>query len=107
MIAIDVEAGGVTCAACAAQTRGAVRVQEDTLRALRRLRAMSWADAMALALGATEDHVREIVDRHVTRLAGQPVRAARFLREIGRPWLASAGGRRLASTSQRGGESSL
>ena len=105
-VAIDVEAGGLTCAACAARTRGALRVEGSTLGALRRLRAMSWADAMGLPLGATEDRVREIVDLHVTRLAGQPVRAARFLREIERPWPAPSGGRHLASTRQRGGESS-
>jgi DNA repair protein RecO (recombination protein O) len=106
-IAIDVDAGGLTCAACAARTRGAVRVDGNTLGAFRRLRAMSWADAMGLPLGATEDRVREIVDLHVTRLAGQPVRAARFLREIERPWPAPSGGPHLASTRQRGGKSSL
>jgi DNA repair protein RecO (recombination protein O) len=106
-IAIDVELGGVTCAVCAGRTRGAVRVERATLWALRRLRALSWADAMALALGATEDRVREIVDLHVTRLAGQPVRSARFLREIERPWPASSSGPRLAATRQRRGESSL
>jgi hypothetical protein len=52
---------------------------------------MPWRDAMDLALGATEDHVREIVDLHVARLAGQPARAARFLREIERCWPAPAG----------------
>ena len=106
-IAVDVEAGGVICASCAGRTRGAVRVERSTLSALRRLRSTSWADAIGLASGATEDDVREIVDLHVTRLAGQPVRAARFLREIERPWPASTGGPRLASTRQRGGESSL
>jgi DNA repair protein RecO (recombination protein O) len=106
-IAVDVEAGGVICASCAARTRGALRVERSTLWALRRLRSTSWADAMALALGATEDDVREIVDLHVTRLAGQPVRAARFLREIERPWPPATGGPRLASTRQRGGESGL
>ena len=103
--AIDVDAGGLTCAACAGRTRGAVRVDGSTLGAIRRLRAMAWGDAMRLGLGTTEDHVREIVDLHVTRLAGQPVRAARFLREIERPWPASTGGLRLASTRQRGRES--
>jgi hypothetical protein len=52
---------------------------------------MPWRDAMGLAFGATEDHVREIVDLHVARLAGQPARAARFLREIERCWPAPAG----------------
>ena len=106
-IAIDVEAGGLTCVACAGRTRGAVRVEASTLGALRRLRAMPWADAMDLALGATEDHVREIVDLHVTRLAGQPVRAARFLREIERAWPALSGRPRRAAARQRGGESGL
>ena len=102
---LPIEAGGLICVACAGRTRGAVRVEPSTLGALRRLRAMSWADAMGLALGATEDHVREIVDLHVTRLAGQPVRASRFLREIERSWPASTGGPRLASTRRGGGES--
>lgn len=90
-VAIDVEGGGLTCTACASRTRGAIRVEASTLGALRRLRAMPWRDAMGLALGATEDHVREIVDLHVARLAGQPARAARFLREIERCWPAPAG----------------
>lgn len=106
-IAIDVDAGGLTCAACAGRSRGAVRVDAGTLAALRRLRAMPWADAMGLALGTTEDHVREIVDLHVTRLAGHPVRAARFLREIERSWPALSGGSRRAAARQRGGESGL
>ena len=104
-LAIDVEAGGLTCAACAGRTRGALRVDAGTLGALRRLRAMPWADAMGLALGATEDHVREIVDLHVTRLAGQPVRATRFLREIERSWAAGVVTPRPGSTRRRGGES--
>jgi DNA repair protein RecO (recombination protein O) len=113
-IAIDVEAGGVLCGTCAVRTRGSVRVERHTLGALRKLRATSWADALDLALGETEDHVREIVDLHVARLCGQPVRAARFLREIGRPWPTTAGprdsrpgGPRLAPARQRRGESDL
>jgi DNA repair protein RecO (recombination protein O) len=106
-VAVDVDAGGVICASCAGRTRDTVRVEASTLWTLRQLRSTSWADAMGLALGATEDDVREIVDLHITRLAGQPVRAARFLREIERSWPASTGGPPLASTRQRGGESSL
>jgi DNA repair protein RecO (recombination protein O) len=102
-IAIDVEEGGLVCAACAGRARSALRVDASTLGALRRLRAMPWSAAMALGLGATEDHVREIVDLHVTRLAGQPPRAARFLREIERCWPAPAGPR-LASTPTGGGK---
>ena len=90
-VIIDVEGGGLTCAACASRTRGALRVEGGTLTALRRLRTMSWSAAMGLALGATEDQVREIVELHVARLAGQPGRAARFLREIERCWAVPAG----------------
>ena len=85
-VAIDVEGGGVTCAACAARTRGSILIEAASLDALRRLRAMSWSEAMAVPLGRAENQVREIVDLHVTRLAGQPVRSARFLREIERLW---------------------
>lgn len=102
-IAIDVEGGGLTCGACASRTRGAIRVEASTLGALRRLRTMPWSDAMRLALGETEDHVREIVDLHVARLAGQPARAARFLREIERCWPAPAGAWRASSRKGDGG----
>lgn len=104
-LAIDVEGGGLTCAPCAGRTRGALRVDAATLGAIRGLRAMPWAEAMGLAAGATDDRVREIVDLHVARLAGQPVRTARFLREIERAWPAFDGPRRRPA-SQRGGESS-
>lgn len=96
-LAIDVEGGGLTCAACAGRMRGAIRVDAGVLGALRRLRAMSWDDAMELPLGPDGARVREIVDLHVTRLAGQPVRASRFVREIERSWPVPAG-RPSAST---------
>jgi DNA repair protein RecO (recombination protein O) len=102
-VAIDVDGGGLTCAACAGRTRGAIRVDASALGALRRLRAMPWGDAMRLTLGATEDHVREIVDLHIARLAGQPARASRFLREIERGWSAPAGSR-VVSTRKGQGE---
>ena len=104
-VALDVEGGGLTCAACASRTRGAVGIDGATVGAVRRLRSLPWGDALALSLGATEDRVREIVDLHVARLAGHPVRTTRFLREIERAWPVS-GGPPIASTSQRGGESS-
>jgi DNA repair protein RecO (recombination protein O) len=105
-LAIDVEGGGLTCATCAGRTRGVLRADASTIGALRRLRAMPWRDAMGLPLGATEDRVREIVDLHVARLAGQPARATRFLREIERVW-PSAAGSRLAATRRGGGEPNI
>jgi DNA repair protein RecO (recombination protein O) len=104
--ALDLEGGGLTCAACAGRSRGAIRVDAGTLAAMRRLRAMPWGEAMGLVAGETEDRVREIVDLHVARLAGQPVRTVRFLREIERAWPVPARPP-LASTRQRGGDSSL
>jgi DNA repair protein RecO (recombination protein O) len=100
-VAIDVEGGGLTCAACGGRTRAAIPVDAGTLGAMRRLRAMPWAEAMSLPLGATDDHVREIVDVHVERLAGHPVRTTRFLREIERAWPAGSGSRIAAA--RRGG----
>ena len=64
---------------------------------------MSWGEAMTVPLGRAEDQVREIVDLHVARLAGQPVRSSRFLREIERCWPAS-GEWRLAGTTGASGE---
>jgi len=85
-LAIDLEGGGLTCAACASRPRGAIRVDASTLGALRRLRAMSWSDMVALPLGPSEASVWELVELHVTCLAGQPARASRFVREIERSW---------------------
>lgn len=90
-LTVDVDAGGVCCAACAARGRGAIPVDGDILGAFRRLRAMSWPDAMTVALGPGEPVVRDIVDTHVAALAGQPVRTSRFLREIERSWPEAVG----------------
>ena len=104
-LAIDVEGGGLLCATCASRARRAIRIDAGTLGALRRLRAMSWSDAMRLVLGPSEARVREIVDLHVTDLAGQPPRASRFVREIERSW-PDLSGRRPTSTPQ-GSETSV
>lgn len=101
-LAIDVESGGLTCATCASRARGAIRVDAGILGALRRLRAMSWRDAMELALGSAETHVREIVDLHVAGLAGQPPRASRFVREVERSWPGVGGWR--PTSGQQGSE---
>lgn len=89
-LAIDVTAGGLTCAACAGRTRGAVRVDGATLGALKRLRAMSWAEAMGAMLGPGEARIREILELQVTQLVGQSPRASRFVREVERSWPALA-----------------
>jgi len=83
-VVIDVEGGGLTCAACASRSRGAIRVDAGSLGALRRLRALAWPEAMTVALGRAEDQVQEVVELHVASLAGQPPRSSRFLREVER-----------------------
>jgi DNA repair protein RecO (recombination protein O) len=83
-VVIDVEGGGLTCAACAGRSRGAIRVDAGGFGALRRLRALAWPEAMTVALGRAEDQVQEVVELHVASLAGQPPRASRFLREVER-----------------------
>lgn len=83
-VVIDVEGGGLTCPACAGRSRGAIRIGAASLGALRRLRTLAWPEAMTMSLGRAEDELREVVDLHVTVLAGQPPRAARFLREVER-----------------------
>src|SRR6266545_6044031 len=47
-VVIDVEGGGLTCAACADRSRGAVRVDASSLGALRRLRGLAWHEAMTV-----------------------------------------------------------
>lgn len=92
VVAVDVEAGGVVCEACAAATGDAVRVEPATVAALRRLRTLSWEEATAARLGRVEPELRELLDRQVARLIGQPTRTSRFVREVER-LSSSLGGR--------------
>lgn len=84
VVSIDVDAGGVLCAACGGGRRGAVRVAAGTVAALKRLRGLAWAEATTARLGRAERELRDLLETHVVRLAGQPIRTSRFIREIGR-----------------------
>jgi DNA repair protein RecO (recombination protein O) len=84
LVAVDVEAGGVVCEACAAATGDAVQVDPATVAALRRLRTLSWEEATHARLGRAEAELRELLDRQVARLIGQPTRTSRFVREVER-----------------------
>lgn len=83
-LALDVDAGGVRCAVCAAAGEGLLPVSPATLTVLRRLRGMAWDEAMSASLGRAERELRDALDVQVTRLAGHPVRASRFIREVAR-----------------------
>ncbi|MBI2217187.1 MAG: DNA repair protein RecO [Candidatus Rokubacteria bacterium] len=82
--AVDVDAGGTVCPSCAGAVGGTLSVAAATIDALRRVRTARWGDVMALPLGTAERELRAILEAHVTRLAGQGSRAARFLREVSR-----------------------
>lgn len=83
-VAVDVEAGGVVCHPCAAGTADTLRVEPATVAGLRRLRTMAWEEATAARLGRAELELRELLDRQVARLIGQPTRTSRFVREVER-----------------------
>jgi DNA repair protein RecO (recombination protein O) len=83
-VAIDVDAGGTVCPACARAVGGTVSVAASAVGALGAVRTTRWDEAMALPLGALERDLRMILDAQVSRLAGQGSRATRFLREVAR-----------------------
>jgi DNA repair protein RecO (recombination protein O) len=82
--AVDVEAGGLLCHACAAATPAAVPVHAPTVLALRRERALGWAEATTTRLGRAERELRLVLDCHVAHLMGQPPRTLRFVRDVER-----------------------
>jgi DNA repair protein RecO (recombination protein O) len=83
-LALDVDAGGVRCAACAAVADALLPVAPATLGVLRQLRGMAWDEAISAPLGRAERELRDILDVQVSHLAGHPVRASRFIREVAR-----------------------
>lgn len=82
--AVDVEAGGTVCPACARALGGTISVAAASLATLRRLRAAGWDDATSRPLGRAEPELRALLDEQVAGLAGQGSRATRFLREVSR-----------------------
>jgi len=74
--------GGLVCAACAAQVPGATAISSAAVAALGRLRAARWEEALTQPLGRIEAELRAALEAHMTRLIGQPTRAAKFLREV-------------------------
>src|SRR3989442_11978746 len=81
---MDVEAGGLVCAACASAVPGLLRLQSGSVAALRRLRGQAWDEAVGTQLGGAEGELRQLLDRQVALLIGQPTRTSRFVREMER-----------------------
>ncbi len=82
-VAIDVDAGGTVCAGCAAGG-DLLHVDAASLALLRRLRGLSWEEATGNRLGRAEGELRELLERQISGLIGQPIRTSRFVREIER-----------------------
>ena len=83
-VALDVASGGLVCRRCAAITPGSFAATPGGVRALRWLRACAWPEAVTASLPPVESELRELLDAHVAYLSGQPARATRFLREVGK-----------------------
>jgi DNA repair protein RecO (recombination protein O) len=82
-VAVDVEGGGTVCAGCAAGA-DLLHLEAGSLATLRRLRGLSWEEATGSRLGRAGRELRELLERQVGGLIGQPTRTSRFVREIER-----------------------
>jgi hypothetical protein len=78
-----VDAGGVVCQACAAGA-DLPHVDAGSLAVVRRLRSLSWEEATGSPQGRAEHELRELLERQVGGLIGQPTRTSRFVREVAR-----------------------
>jgi DNA repair protein RecO (recombination protein O) len=83
-LTLDVEAGGLVCTACANAVPGLLRLGSASVAMLRRLRGLAWDEAVGTRLGRAEDELRQLLDRQVALLIGQPTRTSRFVREMER-----------------------
>ena len=83
-LTMDVEGGGLVCPACASAAPGLLRLDSGSVATLRRLRGLAWDEAVGTRLGRAEGELRQLLDRQVTLLIGQPTRTSRFVREMER-----------------------
>ncbi len=79
-----VDESGLVCPDCRGDIHGARPVTPAALRALERLRALPWDEAVAVRLGRLATELDAILDLQVSRLIGQPTRTPKFLREVRR-----------------------
>lgn len=75
---------GLVCAACSPGPAEATPISAAAIATLARLRTMPWEEALEGRPGRTEPELTEVLEAHMTRLIGQPVRTAKFLREVAR-----------------------
>ncbi len=77
-------AGGVVCEPCAREDAGTVPASSAALAAFERLRSARWDEALVTPVGRSESEIGALLETQVSRLIGQPTRAAKFLREVRR-----------------------
>lgn len=83
-VAIDVEAGGVVCAACESAMPAPLPVSAGAMAALRRERTLAWDVATRAPLGPVERELRDVLNRQAALLMGQAPRTLRFVRAMER-----------------------
>lgn len=75
---------GLVCGACVPGPAEATPISPAAIAMLARLRSMPWEEALGSRLGRIEPELTAVLEAHMTRLIGQPVRTVKFLREVGR-----------------------
>jgi DNA repair protein RecO (recombination protein O) len=75
---------GLICDACAPGPAETTPLSPVAVAALARLRSLPAEALPASRLGRIAPELASVLDTHMTRLIGQPVRTVKFLREVGR-----------------------
>jgi recombinational DNA repair protein (RecF pathway) len=76
---LDFTAGGVVCEPCAPYGSDGVNLSGSAVAALRRLRTLSWDEALRAALPPPlEAEMAGTMEEHMTQLIGQVPRSSRF-----------------------------
>lgn len=88
---LDFSVGGLLCAACAPTGRDGIALSAPAVRGLRRLRTLSWAEALNAPIpGPLEGEMAGALEAQIVRLMGHSPRSGRFLTQT-RDLLASGG----------------
>lgn len=73
---------GLVCAPCGADAGFVVPVSAAAVTAFARVRAGRWEEAVVMPIGRADAELRAVLDAHVSRLIGQPMRSGHFLRQV-------------------------
>jgi DNA repair protein RecO (recombination protein O) len=82
---LDFSVGGLLCAACAPTGRDGMDLSAPAVRELRRLRTLSWAEAISVQIPCpVEGEMAQALEAQIVRLIGHPLRSRRFLAQTRR-----------------------